>query len=249
MPSKVQKLRGDFTFQKSGWPKVEYPNVSTGLIRDYRAEDLTDGPVTEWTDRIVGAKFITAATSGFTDPVSTFEDGRRSLVFAGKSRMDDQFVVSPDFSIAVVYHATSEGHSSSMRLISGADGFRYLSPTINTMSAQVATNPSAQRITVASVNAPGLVRDQWGAAVLSHSNAKTLAVKVLGGTYVKSTVLQEPQPVVQTRVILGANSGVASNNITGFYGKVVRVMVWDRALAPVDMDAVLVQNKKIYNLP
>ena len=249
MPSKVQTLRGDFTFQKSGWPKVEYPNISEGLIRDYRVEDLADGPVTEWVDRIVGAKLVNSDPSVLANPVVTFEDGRRSVVFAGNTRFQEWFTVPANLSIAVVYNASSLGHNTNMRLVSGADGFRYFAPNMTSMAVQVATGAADKRITLGTVNASGLVRDQWGAAVLSHANATSLSAKVLGGTYVTGKILAEPQPVVQSRLILGYNSAAVANNITGFHGKVARLMVWDRALAPVDMDAVLIQNKKMYNLP
>lgn len=251
MPSKVKVLKGDFTFQKSGWPKVEFPNISSGLIRDWWAEDLPLGPVDQWEDRIVQEKLVNGFPSSttFVSPVVTDTDGIKSVEFNGVSQLQNLFVAPVNMSIAVVYNVSSAG-GNAMRLVSGSEGFRFMSPAESSMVTQVATGSNTARVTLGTATAGGLVRDQWGASVLSHDNAKTLTAKVLGGNAVVAKIAAEPQPVEQNRFIVGYNSGLATvGHSSAYIGKVARVMIWNRALSQLDMDAVLLSNKKIFQLP
>lgn len=249
MPTEVQRIPGVFNLPSS-WPKVQFPRIDEGILLDWWADDLTLGSsVSTWADRKSG-KELKLATNFDPATVVAGPNSHKAVKFVSRSKFTASVtgLLPQSMAMAVVYNVDPDC-STAARLISGQSGFRTWSPGSGAKMHINATR-TAGTGALGTVQSGPTVKGTWQTTAARYISNKEIYAKTLNGAGVTGTMLEGD--IDQQVLIVGFNTaGVIGGETTdpGYKGLISRIVVWDRALNDVDIDAFLAVQKNTFKLP
>lgn len=235
--TEIQKVPGNFNLP-SGWPRLEFPDVTTGLVADWRADSLPVGafPSDGWKSSVGTLPPLKHLTSADTPQVMQDAGGMKYLRFSS-SRLGTAVDWSGDLTVLAVLNPDFPAGLVG-RVVAGPGGaYRSLSTT-GTGSFMAKTNTAGDRV-LGTASIPGRVT-----AVLARYSATAVDGKVHGQDWSSASI---PSAVpAQKEMYVGAGAGMAADSIlkAGLY----RLQVWDRALSKNDAEAALQQVAATYRI-
>lgn len=250
--TEIQRVPGSFTLP-AGWPKMEFPDITSNLLHDWVADDLTVGSnVKTWADRISGRSLspATHATAPWEPlPVVSINGGHKAVRFNGASRLDADVNFPADLTVCMVYKM-NEASAASARLLSGGDSFRTWM-TGSSATGRLTINMNSGTALMGEMTVPGAKRDVWQAAATAYSAGRAadnkMVAQILGDAVVSGPLGTQAAPS-QKKLFIGFNPATPPSPSVGLVGEVARIMVWGRALSEMDMREVLRQRGVEYSL-
>lgn len=241
MATEIQRIPGSFSLP-ADWPKVEFPDINSNLLFDWRADDLPLGDIAQpWLDRVSG-QALTAMSGGSWQsiPVINAGSGHKAAQFRGASRLRIDHTLPQELTMCFVYRHREAGNSGG-RLASGSDSYRtVMAGTGESLNTNVAVNSSN---VLGQALIPGVKLETWQSATVSFAtgrgdNSKIIG-QVLGGPTTEQKILPEVMPP-QAVLYIGFNPtspGGTNSATVGYKGDIARIMVWGRGLSPIDVRA------------
>lgn len=225
--TEIQKVPGQFNLP-AGWPRLDFPDTTTGLVADFRAADLPLGTLSAdgWksTDRTLTLK---PATSLAAPVVRADSRGQRYLQIE-RSRLSAVVDWSGPVTMLAVVKTPFESGRSARITSGGGAGWRRLG-TANLQGFSVATdkNPTG-------VGIPEGVSDTLTAIIGRFGPSQIDGMKH-GGVW--STPADVPSASNQTQFLVAA--GTTDDESQFFKGNLYQVQVWNRVLSKSDAEAAL----------
>lgn len=247
MVTEIQRIPGNFTLP-NGWPKIQFPDYTTKILYDWWADDLKTGAFTKLYDRVNSVAM--SLTPNFENP-SVAKDsvtGHNYINFNRMTRLVASIPTLPQkLSMGVVYQVDPNTTTGS-RLISGELGYRsvQVNPVGTTMKITAATAPSVHS---GILDVKGVAVSSWQAAAMRFNPGKEIYAQILNNPAVSSNLTTDE--VVQNSIIIGASGSTVPSNTSsspGLTGKISRVVVWDRVLTDLDIEAFLNEQRNIFKL-
>lgn len=235
--TEIQKVPGNFNLP-AGWPRLEFPDVTTGLVADWRADALPLGnfPADGWKSSVGSLPPLKHLLSASAPQVMQDAAGMKYLRF-DSSRLAAAVDWSGDLTVLAVLNPDFPAGLVG-RIVAGPGGaYRSLSTT-GTGSFMAKTNAAGDRV-LGTQAIPGRVT-----AVLARYSATAVDGKMHGQDWSSASI---PSAVpAQKEVYVGAGAGMTADSIlkAGLY----RLQVWDRSLSKNDADAALQQMAAAYRI-
>lgn len=248
MPTEVQKIPGAFNLP-ANWPKVEFPNIDSGILFDWWADDLALGSASTWVDRKSG-KELKLATNFDAPVVVNGPNNHKALTFNQRSKLTAAItgLIPQNTSIAVVYNVDPECSTAS-RLLSGQSGFRTWTPGVGSRMHINATRVAGSGALGTAQSGP-IIKGTWQTTAARYVSGKEIYARTLNGEPV--TAALAVGDIDQQTLIVGYNTaGTIGSESTeaGYKGMISRLVIWDKSLTDVDIDAFLAIQKNIFKLP
>lgn len=236
--TEIQKVPGTFNLP-TDWPRLIFPDTTTGLIADWRADLLPVGTLasTGWKSATGAAGVLTADGSLAQPTVKTDARGQKHLTMES-TRMRSTVNWAGDITILAVVRPTLTAGQVSRIASGGGDGYRSLN-TSNSDKFSIATNKSsATGSTIPNVASGALT------AVIGRYGATELDGLQYGGSW--STPAVATGHPTQSVLFVGGNS---SGDATAFLrGDLYRLQVWNRILTKTDAEAALQTMANTYGI-
>lgn len=248
MPTEVQRIPGAFNLP-ANWPKVQFPRVDEGILLDWWADDLSLGEMTSWTDRKAGLSLN--LNTGFDAPVVTNgPNNHKAIQFNARTKLTTRVdnLLPQSTTIAAVYNV-DPACSTAARIMSGQTSFRTWTPGAGS-AMHLNTARIAGAGTLGSIQSGPIVKGTWQSTAARYVSGKEIYAKTLNGKAVSGPMAEGE--LEQTTFIVGYNTAAtlgSDANDPGFKGLLSRIVMWDRVLTDVDIDAFLAIQKNTFKLP
>lgn len=229
--TEIQKVPGQFNLP-AGWPRLEFPDITSGLVADWDAASLKAGalPGTGWPSSVTTAPPL-AVTEGTAAPLVAVDSAGRPFVRFDTAKLYTTVSWLGDTTIMVTLRPDLADGNLGRVITGGGAGYRAMqlngtaSPTVTTSRA-----PSPTSL-------PGTFATGKLTAVIGRYGASEVDGIVSGGQW--SAPAATPGHPPQTLFVMGANTATPPTASSYLHADVYRVQVWSRILSKADAAAAL----------
>lgn len=251
MTTEIQKIPGNFNLP-AGWPKVEFPDITTGLVYDWHADDLNVGVFEPWIDRVSGVTLSTFGSAFALPNVIVDTNGRKTVVFEKASKLRATVGQLPHFMTMSLVAKPGPDNNGSARLISGQPGFKLVN--MDTVGGRMVTNSTVEnedktRVTVGSASVTGLIPNKQINAVIRYEPGVSITSQFTGAKAVTGKLGTAVANAQDLLVGYNTVNAPSASLIEGYQGTISRITIWERALSPLDIESVMFENQITYELP
>lgn len=229
--TEIQRVPGTFNLP-SNWPRVEIPDVETGILVSWDASSLELGalPVSGWIASN-GSAGPLAAVSGTNVPLVAKDAMGKKFVRLNKTRLRSYVEINGDTTVLMVLR-TAPHEGNRVRILTGNNGYRGLYLTASGFVADIARTPDSSSAILPAIPNPASIM-----AVAGRFSSSKVDIAAYGKGW--SPEMSNTSLSRQTEITVGSSSINPPGDDTYLTADLYAIHIWNRHLSKTDVEAAL----------